>query len=305
MRDIQRKLMDALSKGAPEAEIQRLMAQMRAALERNLRALAERSGFENPVLQSQSGQVVRPQDLKAMLNQIEELARQGASAAAQQKLSELLNLLESVQTSRAGRMSPQQVQATQALEQLGKIMTRQREVMDETFREQQDNGGMDTKKPSALKTQQETLGRDLEPVIKQMSQDPEMASALKRAQDAMDSASDSLGTGDQGPAMKSQQRAIDSLRKGGQALAQQLMQQMTGAGAMMEGSTGASGGDNEDPFGRPQSSSGNTVGTSVKVPDKTDIQRAREILEELQRRAAERGRPDAELEYIDRLLRRF
>jgi hypothetical protein len=43
----------------------------------------------------------------------------------------------------------------------------------------------------------------------------------------------------------------------------------------------------------------------VKVPDKTDIQRAREILEELQRRAAERGRPDAELEYIDRLLRRF
>jgi hypothetical protein len=43
----------------------------------------------------------------------------------------------------------------------------------------------------------------------------------------------------------------------------------------------------------------------VKVPDKLDIQKAREILEELQRRAAERGRPLNELEYIDRLLRRF
>ena len=305
LRDIQRKLMEALSKGAPEAEIQRLMAQLRAALERNLRALAERSGFENPVLQSQSGQVVRPQDLKAMINQIEELARQGASGAAQQKLSELLNLLESVQTSRAGRMSPQQAQAAQALEQLGKIVTQQRELMDQTFREQQANGGMDTKRPSALKNEQAKLGRELEPVTKQLSPDEGIASALKRAQEAMDSASDSLGTGAQGAAMKSQQRAIDSLRKGGQALAQQLMQQLTGAGAMMEGSTGASGGDNEDPFGRPQSSSGNSTGASVKVPDKTDIQRAREILQELQRRAAERGRPDAELEYIDRLLRRF
>ncbi|MFN9357867.1 MAG: DUF4175 family protein, partial [Alphaproteobacteria bacterium] len=71
------------------------------------------------------------------------------------------------------------------------------------------------------------------------------------------------------------------------------------------GSTGAGGGDNEDPFGRPQAASGPTTGNSVKVPDKSDIQKAREILQELQRRAAERGRPDAELEYIERLLRRF
>jgi hypothetical protein len=305
LRDIQRKLMDALAKGAPDAEIDRLMAQLRAALERNLKALADRAGIENPVLESQGGQMIRPQDLKSMIDQIEELARQGSKAAAQQKLSELLNLLESVQTARGGRMSPEQQQAAKTLEQLGQIATRQRELMDQTFREQQAPEQPGGRKPSTLKGAQDKLSDELSPIIKQMSRSKEMADALKRAQDAMDDASDELGTGDLGPAVKSQQRAIDELRKGGRAMAQQLMQQMTGSGAMVPGSTGAGGGDNEDPFGRPQAASGPTTGKSVKVPDKSDIQKAREILQELQRRAAERGRPDSELEYIERLLRRF
>ena len=44
---------------------------------------------------------------------------------------------------------------------------------------------------------------------------------------------------------------------------------------------------------------------NVKVPDKSDLQRAREILQELRKRAAERGRPQEELDYIDRLLKQF
>jgi hypothetical protein len=177
--------------------------------------------------------------------------------------------------------------------------------MDQTYREQQQNEPSGARKPSALKGTQEKLSDELTPIIKQMSRSKEMADALKRAQDAMDDASDELGAGELGPAVKSQQRAMDELRKGGRAMAQQLMQQMAGSGAMVPGSAGAGGGDNEDPFGRPQSASGATTGNSVKVPDKSDIQKAREILQELQRRAAERGRPDAELEYIERLLRRF
>ena len=68
---------------------------------------------------------------------------------------------------------------------------------------------------------------------------------------------------------------------------------------------GPGSGEDQDPFGRPQASYGPSYGESVKVPDKMDIQKAREILEELQRRAAERGRPTYELDYLDRLLRRF
>ncbi|MEQ1755950.1 MAG: TIGR02302 family protein [Micropepsaceae bacterium] len=305
LRDIQRKLMDALAKGGSEEEIERLMAQMRAALERALKAIAERSQGANQMMQGLNGQVVRPQDLKSMMDKIQELARQGSKSAAQQMLSQMLELMENVQSAGGGKMSPEQQAATQALEQLSTIMARQRGLMDQTFREQKATENSANKKPSTLQGTQEKLGNDLTPIIKQMMRNPESAGALKRAQDAMDNAADQLGSGDLGPAGQSQQKAIDEMRKGGQALAQQLLQQMAGQGAPVPGSAGAGSGDNEDPFGRPQSSSGPTFGDSVKVPDKLDIQRAREILEELQKRAAERERPETELEYIERLLRRF
>jgi hypothetical protein len=41
------------------------------------------------------------------------------------------------------------------------------------------------------------------------------------------------------------------------------------------------------------------------VPDEIDVQRAREIMEELRRRLGEQNRPTLELDYIERLLRRF
>jgi len=41
------------------------------------------------------------------------------------------------------------------------------------------------------------------------------------------------------------------------------------------------------------------------VPDGSDLQRARHILEELRRRAGERARARLERDYIERLLERF
>ena len=61
-----------------------------------------------------------------------------------------------------------------------------------------------------------------------------------------------------------------------------------------------------DPMGRPpQRTDGPDPGVGVKVPDQIDIQRAREILEELRRRLGESTRPPLELEYLERLLKRF
>jgi len=41
------------------------------------------------------------------------------------------------------------------------------------------------------------------------------------------------------------------------------------------------------------------------LPGASEIARARAILQELRKRAGERGRPQQELDYIDRLLREF
>jgi hypothetical protein len=60
-----------------------------------------------------------------------------------------------------------------------------------------------------------------------------------------------------------------------------------------------------DPLGRPLPTQQHDNGDSVKVPEEADVQRAREILDELRRRLGEATRPPQELEYIDRLIERF
>lgn len=307
LRDIQQKLMEALAKGAPDEEIERLMTQLRGAIERAMKAIAEKSHGQPAVMKGASGQTVRPQDLRSMLEQIQNLSRQGSRAAAQQMLSQLQNMLENMQPMGGGQMSPEQKAATEALEKLGSMIAQQRSLMDKTFREQEANKAEPSRmgKPSALKKEQEKLSDTLTPVMKKAGAGEEIANALRRAQDAMDQAADDLGSGKHGAAGEAQQKAIDELRKGGEAAAKQLLQQMDPSGAAMAGPGGMGAGEDEDPFGRPQSSYGPSSGNNVKVPDKFNIQKAREILEELQRRASERGRPVNELEYIDRLLRRF
>jgi len=304
LRAIQQKLMEALANGAPQEEIDQLMAQLRAAIDRAVKAMAQ-NAQNNPNMPMRNGRMIRPQDLQSMLEQIQNLSRQGSRAAAQQMLAQLQNLLENLQSPGGGQMSAEQKAQTEALEKLGQIMAQQRGLMDKTFREKQANeeaGARD--KPSALKGDQGKLSDELSDIIKKAGgQDPEGAKALMRAQDAMDQATDQLGSGELGSAGDSQQQALDEMRKGGEALAKQLLQQLAGQGVGTGDGQGA--GENEDPFGRPRSSFGPSFGDSVKVPDKMDIQKAREILEELQRRAAERGRPVPELEYIERLLRRF
>ena len=43
----------------------------------------------------------------------------------------------------------------------------------------------------------------------------------------------------------------------------------------------------------------------VGIPSQSDLQRARQILDELRRRSGQRSRPIDELDYIDRLMRQF
>ena len=62
---------------------------------------------------------------------------------------------------------------------------------------------------------------------------------------------------------------------------------------------------NRDPLGRPVRTTGPDFGDTTKVPTEIETQRAREILRELQQRLGDRDRPLLELDYIERLLRRF
>ena len=66
------------------------------------------------------------------------------------------------------------------------------------------------------------------------------------------------------------------------------------------------GNSGKDPLGpsRPLAI-GPTSACSVKVPDEIDIQRAREVLDELRRRLGDPARPGIELDYLERLIKPF
>jgi uncharacterized protein (TIGR02302 family) len=120
---------------------------------------------------------------------------------------------------------------------------------------------------------------------------------LSQAQEAMRDAERALGEGDLGRAAEQEARALDQLRQGAQQMAEQMMK------GMRPGRQGQAG--NADPLGRPRSTTGPDMGLNVKVPDQIDAQRAREILEELRKRLSDQKRPTIELDYIERLLKRF
>jgi hypothetical protein len=62
-------------------------------------------------------------------------------------------------------------------------------------------------------------------------------------------------------------------------------------------------GEGSDPFGRP--GAGWDRGQDTKVPTEAEINRARQIQNELQRRISDPDRSTLERDYLERLLRRF
>ena len=121
---------------------------------------------------------------------------------------------------------------------------------------------------------------------------------LNRARRAMDNASEALQKDQLAEATRQQARALEQMRQSSQELVREMMEnspQQYGQGES----------ESRDPLGRPQAFRGPNDGRSVKVPTQIDRQRAREILEELRKRIGELQRPDLELQYIERLLRRF
>ncbi len=136
LRDAQQNLADALNRNASDAEIKKLMDELRKAMQDYMNELAER--LQNmPMQPNQNAQnFLRQQDLQRMMDQIENLARSGNRDAAQQMLSELQRLMNNLQTARPQRGQQQQEnsQLTQQMNKLGQILRDQQKLMDETFR---------------------------------------------------------------------------------------------------------------------------------------------------------------------------
>ncbi|MCR8724897.1 DUF4175 domain-containing protein [Frigidibacter sp. ROC022] len=131
--------------------------------------------------------------------------------------------------------------------------------------------------------------------------------ALDRAGEAMDRAEEALREGDLAGALDRQAEAMEALREGmrnlGEMMAQQQQPGQDGNGQNL-GQNGQPPGL-RDPLGRDPGNNGR-VGTDEQLLQGEDVyRRAREILDELRRRSADQERPEAERDYLKRLLDRF
>lgn len=298
LRRLQEMLSQALASGAPQETIDELLERYKEALDKYLQLLAQNAQQGNQPL-SPNAKVLNPQDLQDLLNAIQQLAQTGARGQAAQMLAMLQSLLENLHMSAGGgqgEQSPRDKATSDAVKKLGDLMGRQRDLLDKTYREGQDAGDPKDGGGKGLAQQQGKLREDLNKVLKGLGdQGAQAPKSLGEAGRSMGEAQGELGRKDFDNAGDAEKEALEAMRKGAGELAQSLMQ------GAQQGMADA----NEDPFGRTEGGRGMTLGGNVKVPDKSTLERAREILRELRKRAAERGRPKEELDYIDRLLKQF
>ena len=131
-----------------------------------------------------------------------------------------------------------------------------------------------------------------------------MPEPLEDAVDEMTQSEQALKEGRLDDARKSQSQIMDSLAEGVQEFLNRMMSDA-------EGSSGSAGGYEQfgeqgvDPLGRPLDKNGKQGGGANNFDTRSDLSRARRIFDELQRRARDRSRPSEELEYLDRLMKRF
>ncbi|OJX99902.1 MAG: TIGR02302 family protein [Rhizobiales bacterium 62-17] len=360
LRAAQQALRDAMNRGASDEELRKLMDQLRAALDKFMQELAERQ-MRDGDQQADNQQpdpntrFITPQDLRSMLDRMEDMARNGNMADAQRMLDQLQNMLENLQTARRqSQQNSAQREMNRALNQLDQMMRDQQELRDDTYGEsqgrprqraqrnqqQRQNGqqqrgqrqqgqqqpgqqgegdeqdNADNPNGQGLQQRQEALRKqlqDLQRRMREMGLPPEQG--FSDAEDAMNEAEQQLGEGSgegQGKAVGSQGRALESLRKGAQSMAQQ-MQQQGGQPGEQSGGPGDPNGPGQrgrdaarsDPLGRESRDRGDNSRSRYDPLGVPAAQRAQQVLEELRRRLGDQTRPREELDYLERLLRRY
>lgn len=320
IRELQKALKEALARGADQAEIEELLDKLQEALDRFMEAMNEQmqeqlsQGMEPQALPPDS-EMLESSDLRDLIEKARELARNGATEAAQELLAQLQEILENL---RAGNFSEQMNQAMQdahgMMQEIDEMVRKQQELLDRSFERQQQGdgkegqeGGQQSQERSDDAGSQEQLRKDLGEMMRQLGEAlGEIPRSLGRAEQSMRDARDALSGKEGQDAVPPQSRSLDQLQQGMQAMAESFMQQMGQQAERGSGAVGSQPGQSSDPFGRETGRGGvNSSRTGVEIPDEGDIVRTREILQELRRRRGERQRPANELDYIDRLLRQF
>ncbi|USG61124.1 TIGR02302 family protein [Sneathiella marina] len=326
LRAAEQALMEALNNDASDAEIKALVDELRTAMDNFLEALAAQqqdTASQSPADPNSDQRTVNRDGLQNLLDKIDQFARNGARDAARQLLSELQDIMENLQNAQRGQPSQSQQAQQQMLNELGDLMRRQQELLDETFRQSQEqqngqqqqdgqqqqsqnpgqSGGQGKNGLEGLATGQEALRQMLGDLMGRLGEKGEIPQSLGRAERSMNEARKSLEQGQGKGAQQSEGEALENMRQGAEAMAQQMMENGQGQGGP---STGMQQGQGRDPLGRQpgqqEGSQGRGMDTGALEGATDAFNKTRSIRSEVQRRLSDPSRGVLEREYLKRLL---
>ncbi|MEM7169863.1 MAG: TIGR02302 family protein [Pseudomonadota bacterium] len=320
LRAAQEALMEALAEDAAQEEIERLIDDLQSAMDNFLEALAEQmqERLNSGEAQNQpppNAQQLRQQDLQDLLDQARELARNGARDAAQELLARLQDILENLQMQPFDQAMDGQMQdASRMMRSLERMLQDQEELLDRSYqRSKEQKAGEGSEQSQNQNNQgdaqdQEQLRQELGDLMRELSEMlGDIPGPLGRAEGEMRDARDALKRDNPGQAIRPQTRSLDHMQQGLQTMADRFMQMFSQDQDRGSGNVGARPGQGQgpDPLGRQLGQGTSEAIEGVEIPQESEQQRAREILEELRSRRNQPNRPPVELDYIDRLLRQF
>jgi uncharacterized protein (TIGR02302 family) len=334
MQQAQQRLSEAIRNGASKDEIAKLMAELKEATDRYIQMLAERAEAQEEGPQfgrEQQSQQITGDQIQQMMDEIQRLMEEGRMAEAQELLDQLARMMENLQVQQ-GQGGQGDTPGGKTMQDLADTLRDQQQLSDDAFRDMQEGpsqrgnqgGAQDqAQEPQdggqSLADRQRALRKELG---RQQGLMPRLGNeagdaARQRLDDAgraMDEAEQALRDGDTGRAIDRQADAIEALREGmrnlGEAFAREQGRQQGQPGQQGAEQQGQAGGRGSrelprDPLGRNLGDGGRLGATQNMLQGEDIYRRARDLLDEIRRRSAERLRPEAELDYLRRLLDQF
>jgi hypothetical protein len=304
LRRAQDRLDEAIRNGADPDEIEKLMQELREALNDYMRELAEEAQ-RNPdqqLSENQQGMQMSGDQLQEMLDQLQQLMEEGRMAEAAELMEMMRQLMENMQVAQGEGGQGQGGPGQQAMRDLAETLRDQQGLSDEAFNDlQQGEGeGEGGEGPSLAERQQQLRDRlgglDDNALPGQGSERGEAGrQQLDRAGRAMEDAERALREGDLPGALDRQAEALEALREGmrdlGEAMAEDQQQDGAGQG---EAFGQADPNSQRDPLGREPGEQAR-IGSDRNMLQGEDVYRqAEELLDELRRRSGDQTRPEAE-----------
>ena len=352
VRDMQAALENALKNlDTPNEEIAELMRKLRESMaefftemQRELqKRMAE--GENMPMIPPEMmSQIINPDALADFIDQMEAQILSGDRQSAQEMLSQLQRMMDTMDPSMAAPMPPDMQMMSEGISELQQLIEQQEELLNQTRTQLEmldtlsgaapDYGDLlppDTEAIEELEmgempplpeapeqlarpaintkengAEQEALRFILGQLMLRAGETlEEIPKNMGMAEREMHNSAGALTSNMPDISIPHQEAALEYLKESQQQLSQQMMARMQQMGGM----SFSAGGMRYDPLGRPyggeENEGGMFPGSRVKIPEESERKKAQEILRLLRRRSGELDRPDEELDYFQRLLRQF